>query len=299
MAQLDAEFRAWLEARLSPYRGTFHVPGDVGELPALKKAAAARPRDADAQARLALGHFEEGEAAPAMAAADAALKIDPDHHLAMYLKAELLLRGGDTPGAKALYESMLETGADSFDLRVRLAQLEVNGGDTARAIQHLCTAKALDPERAYPYQVLAELYERQGKKEEALRELETYVMIEQMQLAYVMKLVDGYAGLGKWGKVRTFGELAIEITLADAELFTTLGRAYLETGAADRALYSYDSALLVKPPMRRPALAHIGRARALAALGRKAEARKAVAQALRSEPENADALTLKKELGRR
>ncbi|HLU67429.1 MAG TPA: tetratricopeptide repeat protein, partial [Kofleriaceae bacterium] len=218
---------------------------------------------------------------------------------AMYLKAELLLRGGDTPGAKALYESMLETGADSFDLRVRLAQLEVNGGDTARAIQHLCTAKALDPERAYPYQVLAELYERQGKKEEALRELETYVMIEQMQLAYVMKLVDGYAGLGKWGKVRTFGELAIEITLADAELFTTLGRAYLETGAADRALYSYDSALLVKPPMRRPALAHIGRARALAALGRKAEARKAVAQALRSEPENADALTLKKELGRR
>jgi tetratricopeptide (TPR) repeat protein len=298
LAVLDGDFRAWLEARFAPYQGTFHLPGNLGKLSALSRAAAAAPKSAEAQARLALGQFYEGQAPRARAAAEKALALYADQHLALYVLAELDLREGDTASAKKRYESLIETGADNFDLRVRLGQVEINRGDFDRAIRHLCTAKVLDPERAYPYQVLADLYQRQGKKEEALRELETYVMIEQMQLGYVMKLVDGYAGLNKWDKVRSFGELALEISLADADLFVTLGKAYLETAAPDRALYSYDTALLVTPAMRRPAVAHIGRARALLALGDKAGARKAVALALKTEPDSAEARQLKAELGR-
>src|SRR5690606_15646235 len=112
------------------------------------------------------------------------------------------------------------------DSRVRLASLARKGGDDDRAIGHLCTAKRLDPERAYPYQELAELYAQRGDQAAALAELETYVMIEQMQRDPVRRLVDAYAAQGAWAKVRRFGELAVEIDPADADLLVALGRAY-------------------------------------------------------------------------
>jgi cytochrome c-type biogenesis protein CcmH/NrfG len=53
---------------------------------------------------------------------------------------------------------------------------------------------------------------------------------------------------------------------------------------------------VTNPPPRRPALAHLGRTRALIALGKLADAKAALAQAMRTEPENADALELKAKL---
>jgi cytochrome c-type biogenesis protein CcmH/NrfG len=52
--------------------------------------------------------------------------------------------------------------------------------------------------------------------------------------------------------------------------------------------------LLTNP--RRPGLVHIGRSRAFLALGKKAEAKAALAEALKREPDNAEALELKKQL---
>jgi tetratricopeptide (TPR) repeat protein len=296
LADLDAQFRRYLELRLAPYKGTFVVPTLTQDIAQLGRAASAAPGDAQAQARLALGHFEEGEARPAAAAAARALARDPRNRLALYVKAELAWREGDRAAAESGYRALLGADADSFDIRSRLAMIAASKGDTATAEKHLCTAKKLDPERAYPYQALAELYKKAGRKEAALRELETYVTLEQMQFGPVKQLVEEYAALAKWDKVRVFGEQAIEINPSDSELLLALGRAYLETGAPDRALFTFDSALLVRPEMRRPGLAHLGRARALKAAGDRRGALKAVEQALRLERDNADALALRKVL---
>jgi len=296
LRDLDAQFRKYLEARLAPYKGTFVVPALKGDLKKLSRAAAAAPKNAEAQARLALGHFEEGEVGPAGTAADRALAREPRNRLALYIKAELAWREGKAPAAEAGYRALLAAGGDSFDVRSRLALIAAKRGDNAAAEKHLCTAKKLDPERAYPYQALAELYMKGGRKEDALRELETYVTLEQMQFGPVKQLVDEYAALGKWDKVRVFAEQAIEINPADSALLLTLGQAYLETGNPDRALFSFDSALLVRPEMRRPGLAHLGRARALKSKGDRRAALKAVDQALARERDNAEAAALKKEL---
>jgi tetratricopeptide (TPR) repeat protein len=296
IAVLDADFRKYLEVRLAPYKGTFVVPTLRRELKDLAKIAAASPKDPHAQSRLALAHFEEAEARPAGAAADRALRLDPRNRLALYVKAELAWREGDRADAEAGYHALLAAGADSFDIRSRLALIASSKGDTATAEKHLCTAKKLDPERAYPYQALSELYMKSGRKEQGLRELETFVTLEQMQFGPAKQLVEEYSGLKKWDKVRTFGEQAIEINPADTEVLLALGQAYLETGNPDRALFSFDSALLVKPEMRRPGLAHLGRARALKAKNDRKSALKAIDQALRLERDNADAAALKKEL---
>ena len=87
--------------------------------------------------------------------------------------------------------------------------------------------------------------------------------------APLKELVEEYEKRGAWAKVRTYGEMALDIFPSDADLLMTLGKAYLATGDADRSLYSYDSALVVDPPLRRPALAHIGRTRAFLAKGDK------------------------------
>jgi hypothetical protein len=162
--------------------------------------------------------------------------------------------------------------------------------------KQLCAAKKLDPERSYPFQALAQLYEKQGKQEAALRELEHFAFLEQMDLGPLKKLVTEYAKLANWAKVRTYGEMATFINPQDSEVLLNLGRAYLELDDGARALNTYDTLLVVHPAPRRPALVHLGRAKALVALGKPKDAKVALALAKKTEPENADILTLEAKL---
>lgn len=292
--EFDADFRKYLEIRLAPYRGTFRLPtSGLDDITKLEIAVDAKPRDAATQARLALGHYYQGDADKSRAAAEAALQLDAKQPIATFVLAEVAMRDGDAARARELFGRLVATGNDSYDVRTRLAQLAQADNDLDEAIGQLCAAKKLDPERSYPYQELAELYRAAGKPDQALAELETYVMLEQMQLAPLRELVTELAQRKQWSKVKIYGEMALYIFPADPEVLMTLGKAYLQLGDGSRALYSYDSALLVEPPLRRPALAHIGRARAYLATGDKAKAKAALAIAARTEPAHAEVVELK------
>ncbi len=293
VATFDKEFRAHLMRRLAPYQGSFHLPGEgLDDVKALAKIAKANAGSAEAQARLALGQFYAGEAEAAAEAADAALKIDPGNGIALFISAELAMQARDAKKAKSLYEELIRQGGDSFDVRSRLAMIAANDKDEKAMIAHLQTAKALDPERSYPYQTLADYYESHGKTDLALQELETYVMIEQMDLAPITKLVEAYSKKSLWHKVVHYAELGLFIDPGNGPLQLALAQAYLKTGKNKEALFAYDTALLIRPQLRRPAQAHLGRAQALLAMGDKKQAKRAVMDALDLEPDNADALKL-------
>jgi hypothetical protein len=117
-----------------------------------------------------------------------------------------------------------------------------------------------------------------------------------MELAPLKKLATEYGKLGNWHKARIYAEMATYIMPQDTDILFSLGKAYLETGDPAKALFTYDSLLLVRPEVRRPALVHLGRARALLAQGKKADAKAALQQALRTEPEHPEALELKGKL---
>lgn len=297
IAQFDADFRAYLQIRLAPYRGTFRLPAStLPEALELEQAISAKPGDAVLAAKLALVHLYNGDAQKAEDAVRAALDLDKQQPIALYVAAELALATQQADRAQQLFSQMIAAGHDNFDIRSRLAQMAKSAGNSQAAEQQLCAAKRLDPERSYPYSELAELYRTSGRSEAALAELEHYVMIEQMQYAPLKELIDGYAKLKRWPKVRTYGEMALYLYPTDSELLMTLGRAYLETGAADRALFTYDSALIATPPLRRPALAHLGRARAYLAMGDKAKAKQALGLAAKTEPAHAEVVELGKQL---
>jgi tetratricopeptide (TPR) repeat protein len=206
------------------------------------------------------------------------------------------MHDGDTAKARQLFRGLAGDGFDSSDVRARLAQVAAASGDDAEQEKQLCASKKLDPERSYPYQELSQLYEKRGDRARALAELEGYVMLEQMEIAPLKKLAAEYGKLGNWAKVRTYAEMATYIMPHDPEVLGAYGRALVETGDSTRALFVYDTMLLLTPKPRRPALVHVGRTRALIALGRRADAKAALAEALKTEPENAEALTLKAQL---
>jgi predicted Zn-dependent protease len=297
IAQLDADFRKYLDIRLSPYAGTFKLPTrGFDDVTKLEIAADAAPKDARARASVALGYYYAGEADKSAAAATTALALDPKQPIARYIQAEIVLHQGDLGKAKVLYEGLVADGHDSFDLRSRLAQIAEGEAKASDVEQQLCAAKKLDPERSFPYQELAQRYEKTGQLAKALVELEHYAFLEQMDLAPLKKLVVEYGKLANWPKVRTYGEMATFINPSDPDILGGLARAYLELRQPAKALYTYDTMLLTTPPPRRPALIHLGRTRALIALGKPAEAKAALAQAMKTEPENADALELKAKL---
>jgi cellulose synthase operon protein C len=295
--ELDKDFRAYLDIRLAAYKGTFKLPSrGYDDITKLEIAADAAPKDPKAKANVALGYYYGGDADKAGTAAQAAIALDPRQPIARYILAEIAVHNGDGKKAKDLYAGLVADGHDSYDIRTRLAQIAQEQGDTAEFEKQLCAAKKLDPERSYPYQALSELYAKQGDKPRSLAELEHYAFLEQMELAPLKELTNGYLAAGNWPKVRTYGEMATFINPQDLEILGNLARAYLELGDPGKALYTYDTMLVANPPPRRPALVHLGRAKALAAMGKKADARTALAQAKKTEPENADVLQLEQKL---
>ncbi|MBA3394922.1 MAG: tetratricopeptide repeat protein [Deltaproteobacteria bacterium] len=295
--QLDAEFRKYLEIRLAPYAGTFKLPTrGFDDVTKLEVAVDAAPKDARARANLALGYYYGADAEKAGATATTALTLDPKQPIARYILAEIAIHKGDAPGAKRLFAGLAADGHDNSDLRARLAQLAEGEKNVAEVEKQLCAAQKLDPERSFAYQQLSELYLKRGDTARGLAELEHYAFLEQMEVAPLKKLVAEYSKLANWAKVRTYGEMAMFITPHDPEILAGLARAYVELGDGPKAIFTYDTMLALTPPPRRPALVHLGRTRALMAMGKTKEAKAALAQAMKTEPENAEALELKAKL---
>ncbi len=296
VAEFDKRFRAYLKTRLAPYKGTWVVPTEgFDSIKDLEIAVAAAPKDAKAHASLAMGQFMNGNASGAEESAKKALGFDKTNKLALYLIAEVTYRKRDLAGAKKAYGALIAAGGDNYDVRGRLAAVAKRAKNLDEAVKQLCAAKRLDPERSYPYMELAGIYRSQGKRAKALREIETYVMLEQMQYRPLRSLVREYAKQKKWGKVRRYGPLAVFMNPSDAYLFIELGDAFVSTDPK-KAIFHFGSALVAEPQLRRPALAHIGMAKAYMVQRNKRKARASLRKALRLEPNNFEALELRKKL---
>jgi Tfp pilus assembly protein PilF len=278
--------------------GTFRVfPAQYGDVTQLEKDAAAKPNDAETLANLALGYlYTAGDPDKAEATAKAACKLDPTNKKAIFAVGEVAIQNGDKDRAKQLFEMLLANGGEGYDARIRLAKIAIAEGNVKAAETHIAKAEATDPERSDPYMLMADFYKKLGREDDSLKQLEKYAYIEQMELKPVKELTEKYTDKKNWAKVKEFGEMAIFIDPSDPDLHVDVGDAYVELKQTDDAIYEFQSALMSDPPMRRPAVAQIGLARAYLAKQDKADAKQALDEALKTEPQNADALALKKQL---
>jgi tetratricopeptide (TPR) repeat protein len=290
----DRQFRDYLMKRFAVYKTGFHVRlADYDDPVAYEKALAADPRNPGAMADLAAAYLVAGDEGHARQQASAALAADGKNLLALWVLGQRAAALNDVPEARKRFAELAAAGGDGYDVHLELGKL-AETADAAKA--EMDRAKAFDPERSEPYLVMAKLYKKANRQDELLHELEGFVQLEQMDGGALEALVSGLADKKAWDKVVIYGERATEVLPFSAPMHLDLGQAYLAKKRPGEALYEADSALLARPPLPRPALAQLLRARAARQKGDLKLARAALDQALKLEPKNAEALALKKTL---
>ena len=276
-----------------PYKDAFILPTPKS-LRSIPKNDNANIDDLKHLESSALKFFSSGNKVLSKSSSKKILIQSPKNRLAHYMLAELAFAESDFDTALEHFRTLLKTGTDSFDIRIRLATILTNRGLKKEAVKQLCAAKAKDPESSYPYQKLAEHHEIEGDLENMLLELESVAALDQSDFGAHLKLLEAFLKLNQTKKAIYYGEKAIGLNPAHGGLLSSLAKAYFKNSSFEKTIFTYNSLLALRPKTRRPAIAELGKAKAYIGLNDKQNALDALKNAARLEPENLEVLTLLK-----
>ncbi|MFN3652854.1 MAG: tetratricopeptide repeat protein [Armatimonadota bacterium] len=292
--QLDAGFRDYLRRRYEHYvKGFQFDPERYSDTAKLKAEALAKISDANAQAALAAALLED--AAPAaVEQARKALALDGKHALARFVLAAALSKTGDAAGARTELETLLKNGVDGYPVRLALGRFAAGAGDLEATIEHLNAAKKWDPDRAEPYNLLMQLYQKQERRDDLLKETEAYLDLQEHEHEAARLLIDQYSLDERWEDVVRVAPRVISITPNETYVHQVYGAALAHLKRHQDAIYELESALA--GGVRKPGAVRGLLAKQYLLAGDKAKAKAAAEQALKDEPSNADAAEVLKGL---
>ncbi|HXW74473.1 MAG TPA: tetratricopeptide repeat protein [Steroidobacteraceae bacterium] len=231
--------------------------------------------------------------AGALADAERAVKLAPANEDAVLLLADLYRISGQMGRAIELLKSTLERSPRSIDLRQGLARLYLADGDTKPAEEQLLEAVQLSP-RELPLRLqLASFYmgqKRYDDAEQALRAaLAALPESEEAKRLYVDFLITY--------RSREQGERALRDLIAheprNLDLRLALGALQQRHGATPQALATYRTIVDADPNGAKGVAARDRIAAIDATQGRYSEALPLLEQALKYNPRDSDALTLR------
>ncbi len=288
----DARYRAWQLGKLSRYTSQFLFDDRPPPLDDAKAAVLASPQNAGLHAALALALVHAQKADEAKQELDKALQLDPAEKGAHYLSFKLALHGHDAAGAEGHLSSIVRAGGDGFIVQMGLAELAEGKKDKAAMRAALEAAARFDPTQSEPLKGLMELATEEKRDADALDALRKMAMLEQHDRRawrmLLQRLVEGKL----WDEAKRVGESAIYVDVESAGVHTNYARALAATGAHDKAVFELESALLCNAPPKDIATAHAVFAAEELARKNPAEARKHRDEALKLDPENAEARAL-------
>lgn len=288
-AAFDKAFQEDLRKRLKVYQGTFILrASDYADVEGLAVEAKAHPEDARAQALYGLSLLH-GAHDPARADEQIrkALALAPQAMEALFARAELLAEQKDWHGAELTLQQLIKLGGDGFDARMKLADVYSRQDKVVEAERELGLAKTLDPESAEPFELLAKMYLKAKRDDEALREMEAAARLDVHDPSLPRLIIEKRFARGEWKKVREAAALAAWITPYDVEERMMSARAALEIGDPAASIVDLEIALVCNP--KSPGAVNGLLARAVDAKGEHARARALAETALKDAPENADA----------
>jgi cellulose synthase operon protein C len=292
-SEYDAGYRSWQLGRLSRYEHQYLFSLKPKDLDEAKKVVAAAPTDAKAHVELALSMLRARKGKDAKAELDAALAIDPRSADAHYVAAQLARGEKDLDGARRHLDTMRSTGHDGYAIHTMLADIAEEKKDEGAMRFHLEAAYRLDPSQSEPLKGLFDLANQSKREGDALDALEKLAQLEQHDRKVWRMLLEKLVSAKRWEDARRIGESAIFVDVTGGATHALYARALSAQNAHDKAAYELESALLCagKPPEK--ATQHALLARELAALGRTADAKKHLDEALKLDPDNADAKGVK------
>ncbi len=291
--EYDAGYRQWQLARLSRYQNQYLFSLKGKDVEEAKKNVQNAPTDAKMHVELAVALFRTHKGKEAKAELEAALAIDPKNADAHYVAAQVARGDKDPEGAKKHLDTMRSAGHDGYVVHAMLAEIAEEQKNDAATRFHLEAAYRFDPSQSEPLKGLFDLASQAKREGDALDALEKLAQLEQHDRKVWRLLLDKLVAAKRWEDARRIGESAIFVDIMGAQTHTLYARALSATNAHDQAAYELETALLCpgKPPEK--ATAHALLAQELVALKRNAEAKKHLDEAVKLDPENADAKNVK------
>jgi Tfp pilus assembly protein PilF len=296
----DKGYRDWQLARLSRYKNQYVFTLKPHDIDDAKKAVKDKPNDPNAHVQLALSLLRTRKPADAKKELEAALAIDPKHGDAHFVHAKLSLGEKDVAGAKKHLDTMRSNGNDGYVVHSLLADIAEHEEDKAKMRYHLEAAHRLDPSQTEPLKGLFDLVHeakepsaqktREGDELDLLRKL---TALEQHDKKIWRLLLEKLVAQKQWDEARRVGESAIFVDVTGGPTHVLYARALAAQNAHDKAAFELETALLTGIKEKERATAHGLLAQSLVALKKPAEATKQRDEALKLDPENAEAKAVK------
>ncbi len=288
----DARFRAWELSRLSRYDGQYMLAVRPVSPDEAHAAAIASPNSAHAHVVLAVALLHADKAADASREIAEALRIDPNDKDAHFIAAKLAASDKDSAAQAGHLSAIKQSGGDGYSVEIALAQVAKDRHDKAQERTALEAAHRFDPTQTEPLHELYELASADKRDADALAILSDIARLDQHDRRAYALLLERLVAARRWDDARRIGEAAIFVDLSSAAVHVDYARALSATAAHEMAAFELESALLCEGKPREKASAHALLARERLFLGNAAAARKERDEALRLDPENAEARAL-------
>jgi len=298
--EYDKGYREWQLARLSRYKDQYVFTLKPHDIDDAKKAVKDKPNDPDAHVQLALSLARSRKGAEAKKELEAALAIDPKHADAHFVSAKIALAEKDAAGAARHLDAMRGAGKDGYVVHMLLADIAESADDKAKMRYHLEAAHRLDPSQIDPLKGLYDLVHegkdpataktKDGDELELLRKL---AQLEQHDKKIWRMLLDKLVAQKQWDEARRIGESAVFVDVTGGPTHVLYARALAAQNAHEKAVFELETALLTNMKEPEKATVHGLLAQSLVALKKPADAAKHRAEALKLDPENAEAKAVK------
>jgi tetratricopeptide (TPR) repeat protein len=291
--ELDQRLAAFWQTRLARYTKQF-VPDDhAPSLEVAKDHVKQDPTDPKKQVELAIALLQQhkvDDAEQAIAEAIAENPIDPNAH---FLRAKLLRGRHDAAGAKKELADMVRWGSDGFSVRMMLADLAADAKDMAGARFEWLAAHEYDPSMPEPLQSLYDVDHKEKRDAQALDWLRQLAKIDQHDRKVYRLLLEALVASGQFAEAKDVGESAMFVDVENHVIHSLYATALSQTGDHAKAAFELESALLCNPPPADAAALHGRLAKEHLVAGNRTKAKAEQAEALRLDPNNADAKSLK------
>jgi tetratricopeptide (TPR) repeat protein len=289
----DKGYRQWQLARLSRYKDQYVFTVKARGIDEAKRALKDKPNDAGAHVVMALSFLHARKIADAKSELQAALSIDPKHADAHFVSARVAIGEKNAKAAESHLDAMRSSGHDGFVIQMLLANLAEAREDKTKMRYHFEAAHRLDPSQAEPLKGLYDLAHEAKNEGDELDNLRKLAALEQHDKDVWHLLLEKLVARKAWDEARRVGESAVFVDVMGGPTHVLYARALLAQKAYDQAAFELETALLTKTPPKEQATAHALLASALSSLKRTAEAKTHRDEALKLDPENAEAKDLK------
>jgi len=287
MKELNAECMAYIRRYAEQIRRSPQV--DPATLKKLEEEVKKDDKNAELWARIASGRLATRKVDEARKAAKRAAELDPKLPRAHTILGIIALqKDKDRAAAKGHFLKAREAAPDYFFAHLYLGLILKDEGATEQAIAELEAARKLYPRYQArgknPHLLLAELYQKGGKPEQAIAMLRELTALDPANARAWVQLGKLLADGKRHAEAAAAYLEAIYIDPFDPEIHLAAAAVYEAAKSLDEAIREYAVAARISPGAL---VKLVARARAFAVAGRAEAARKAIAAIRQLDPTHA------------